>query len=168
MQLDVVVVVTPAGQFLAGVREAAEDLLIQAFITQAAVESFDQPILLRFTGVDVMPGDASIACPFEDRGAGELGAVNADDAVGFAVNPDHSGQLPRHARPRDAGIGNQPQILTGAVIADRQNTELARRTEGICHKIQRALGRFGIGIGTRVPRARFRPRRRRTDSPSSL
>ena len=64
---------------------------------QAAVEAFDQAILLRFAGVDVVPGDAGIARllpgrrlisiavrAFEDRGAGELGAIVADDAVGFA------------------------------------------------------------------------------------
>ena len=70
----VVVVIAPEGQFLAGIREAVEDLFIQAFISQAAVEAFNQAILLRLAGVDMVPGHAGIARPFEDRGAGELGA----------------------------------------------------------------------------------------------
>ena len=103
-----------------------------------------------------MPGHADIARllpgrrlpsiavrAFEDRGAGELGAaaivarINgatwrlADNTDGFAVNPDHRGQFPRNARAREAGIGNQRQILTGAVIVDGQNAELARRAEGV-------------------------------------
>ena len=108
MRPDVVVVIAPGGQILTGIGEAVEDLFIQAFVTQAAVEAFDQPILLRFAWVDVMLGDAGITCPFEDRGTGEFGAIILDDAVGFAVNPDHRGQFPRHACARKAGIGNQP------------------------------------------------------------
>ena len=81
MRPDVVVVIAPERQLLAGIREAVEDLLIQTFIAQAAVEAFDQPILLRFARVDVVPGHAGIARPFEDRRAGELGAIITDDAV---------------------------------------------------------------------------------------
>ena len=70
----------PQSQLLAGIGEAVEDLLIQAFISQAAVEAFDQAILLRIrrirkqsggpfsrrlAEVDVVPGDASIACPLK-------------------------------------------------------------------------------------------------------
>ena len=108
MRPDIVVVVTPEGQLLAGIGEAVEDLFIQAFVTQAAVEAFDQPILLRFAWVDVMLGDAGITCPFEDRRAGELSAVITDNTVGFAIIPDHRGQFPRHPRTRKAGVGNQP------------------------------------------------------------
>ena len=151
MRSNVVVVVTPQRQLLAGIGEAVEYLIVQAFVAQAAVEAFDQPVLLRMrrirkqsgglfsrrlAGVDIVLGHAGIARPFKDRGAGELGAIIADNAVGFAVNPDHRRQLPRHARTREACIGNQPQILTGAIIVDRQNAELARRTEGVRYNIQ--------------------------------
>ena len=75
MRPDIVIVIAPDGQFLAGIREAVEDLFIQTFIAQAAVEAFDQAILLQFARVDVVPGHAGIARPFEDRGAGELSAI---------------------------------------------------------------------------------------------
>ena len=38
MRADVVVVVSPKGQLAAGVSQAVEDLLVQAFVAQAAVE----------------------------------------------------------------------------------------------------------------------------------
>ena len=60
---------------MAGVGEGIEDLFIQAPVAQAAVEAFDQTVLLRFAWLDVVPGDAGITCPFEDCGAGELGAA---------------------------------------------------------------------------------------------
>jgi hypothetical protein len=47
MRPEVVVVVTPKGQLAAGVCQAVEDLFVQAFIPQAAVEAFDEAILLR-------------------------------------------------------------------------------------------------------------------------
>ena len=75
MRPDIVVVIAPKGKFLTSICEAVEDLFIEAFIPQAAVEAFNQPILLRLAGVDVVPGCAGIACPFEDRRAGELGSV---------------------------------------------------------------------------------------------
>ena len=136
MRPDAVVVMAPQSQLLAGIREVVEDPLIQAFIPQTAVEAFDQAILLRFAGVDLVPGNAGITRPFEDRGAGKFGAIITDDAAGLAINPDHRGQLPRDARTRKAGIGDQPQILAGAIIVDRQNAELARRTESVRDKIQ--------------------------------
>ena len=60
MRPDVVVVIAPDGQILTRIRGAVEDLLVQAFVAQASVEAFDQAILLRFTGVDVVPGHAGI------------------------------------------------------------------------------------------------------------
>ena len=150
MRPDIVVVIAPDGQFLAGIREAVEYLLIQALVSQTAVETFDQAVLLRLTGVDVVPGSAGIACllpgrrlpsiavrPFEDRGAGERGAIIADDAGQFAIKPDLRGQFSCNACTRKACIGDQPQIFAGAIIVDRQNTELARCTEGVGHRAMR-------------------------------
>ena len=103
MRPEVVAVVAPHGQLAACIGQAVEALFIQAFVAQTAVEAFDATILLRMrrirkqsgglfsrrlARVDVMLGHAGIACPFEDRRAGELGAVVADNTVGLAVNPD--------------------------------------------------------------------------------
>ena len=41
MRPDGVVIIAPGGQFLASVREAVDDFLIQASIPQAAVEAVD-------------------------------------------------------------------------------------------------------------------------------
>ena len=42
MRPDVIVVIAPEGQLLAGIGEAVEDLFVQAFVPQTAVEAFDQ------------------------------------------------------------------------------------------------------------------------------
>ena len=74
MRPDVVEVVTPKGQLAAGVGQVVEDLVIQAFVAQAAIEGLDVAVLLRLARVDVMPFDAVLVSPLQDGLAGELGA----------------------------------------------------------------------------------------------
>ena len=75
MRPDVVVVVAPQGQLTAGISQAVEDLFVQAFIPQAAVEGLDVAILLRLARIDVMPLDLVVVRPLQDGLAGELGAI---------------------------------------------------------------------------------------------
>ena len=51
---DVVVVIAPEGQLAAGIGQAVEDLLVQAFVAQAAVEALDVAILLRLARINVV------------------------------------------------------------------------------------------------------------------
>lgn len=51
-------------QFAAGIGQAAKDLLVQAFVPQAAIEAFDVAVLLRLTWVDLVPFDAVLVGPF--------------------------------------------------------------------------------------------------------
>jgi hypothetical protein len=75
MRPDGVVVVPPEGQLPAGICQAVEDLLVEAFVAQAAVEAFDEGVLLRLSGIDVVPLDTVFLRPFQDCLARELGAV---------------------------------------------------------------------------------------------
>jgi hypothetical protein len=61
---DVIVVVAPKSQFASGIGQAVEDLLIQAFVAQAAVETLDKAILLRLARIDVVPLDTVLVGPF--------------------------------------------------------------------------------------------------------
>jgi hypothetical protein len=64
MRPDVVVVVSPDGQLAAGIGQAVEDLFVQAFVAQAAVERLDVAVLLWLARVDVVPFDAVLVGPF--------------------------------------------------------------------------------------------------------
>lgn len=55
MRPDVVVVVAPDGQLAPGVGEAVEQLLIQELVAQRPIERFNERILLRLAGIDVVP-----------------------------------------------------------------------------------------------------------------
>ena len=136
MRPDVVVVIAPEGQFAACISQAVEDLLVQAFVAQAAVEGHDKAVLLRRARIDVMPLDAVPVTPLQDRLAGELGAIVRDDPARFAIDPDQRIQFPCHPGPRDAGVGNQGQVLATAIIVDRQNAELPAGSECVGQELE--------------------------------
>lgn len=97
----------------------------------AAVERLDVAVLLGLSGVDVMPLDAVLVGPLQDRLAGELGPIVTDYASRFAVDANQGVEFPRHSGPRDAGIGDQAEVFAAAVVIDRQDAELPAGPEGV-------------------------------------
>lgn len=136
MRPDVVAVVAPDGQLAAGICQAVEDLFVQAFVAQTAVEAFDVAILLWFSGVDVVPFDAVVVGPLQDRLAGEPGAIVTYYTSRFSIDPNQGIEFSRHPGTRDAGIGNQAEVFAAAIIIDRQDAEFSAGSEGVGHKIQ--------------------------------
>src|SRR5690606_15703 len=124
-------------QLAAGFGQAVEYLLVEALVTQAAVEALDVAILLRFAWVDVMPFDAIVVGPLQDGLAGELSAVVRDHACRFSIDPDQGIQLTRNPCPRDAGIGDQAKVFAATIIVHRQNAELSAGPEGVRQEVQR-------------------------------
>lgn len=132
-----VVIVAPDGQFPAGVGQAVEQFLVEQLIAQRAVEALDEPVLLGPTGIDVVPLDPILACPFQDRPTGKFGPIVTDNAGRLAVETRQRVEFTRHAGPGYAGIGNQTQVLAAAIIIDGQNPEFARRVERVRHEVRR-------------------------------
>jgi len=58
--------VTGPLQRFVGIAQCAKQRPIQAFISQLAVEAFNEAVLLRFSWRDVMPVDARVLYPLED------------------------------------------------------------------------------------------------------
>ena len=67
-----------------------------------------------------MPIDARILNPFEDRHAGELGAVIRDNRLWHAAFGDHAVQFSGNPLPRQRCICDQHQVLATEVVSDRQ------------------------------------------------
>lgn len=59
-------------------------------------EAFDEGILRRLAGRDVMPVDTALVGPCQDGVAGQFDAVVADHHFGLAALDDQPVQLPRH------------------------------------------------------------------------
>ncbi len=70
-----IVIVPPAPQYLSGVGETVEDFLVEAFVTELAIEALDEAVLLRLARRDVVPGDAGLVLPFQDGARGQLGPI---------------------------------------------------------------------------------------------
>lgn len=70
-----VVILLPFVKRVAGIGQRAEERLIQTFIAQLSIEAFDERVLLRLSWRNIVPTDANILNPFEDRHAGELGSI---------------------------------------------------------------------------------------------
>lgn len=90
---EVVVVVSPCLQLLAGMGEAGEDRLVQELIAQPRVEALDEPVLVWFTRRNVVPFHIALLGPAQDGHAGQFGAIVADHRVRLAPQSDQPRQL---------------------------------------------------------------------------
>ena len=86
--------VAPPGFHLgAGVRQGAEQSLVQQFVAQLAVEALAEAVLLGLAGSDVMPADLVLVGPFQDGVGRQFRAVVADDRRRLAAPADDRVQL---------------------------------------------------------------------------
>ena len=81
-----VVVDPPCFDDPSGLAKVREQVLVEAFVAQPAVERLDEAVLRRLAGSDVMPFHIAILLPSEDGARGQLGAVVADDHAGLGTN----------------------------------------------------------------------------------
>ena len=88
--------VPPFGQFRPGMGERGEQRLVQAFVAQLAVEALDERILGRLARSRVMSFHTLLLRPAQDRHAGQLGALVADDHERLAAPAGDGGQFARH------------------------------------------------------------------------
>ena len=85
-----VVVDPPCFDDLARLRQAGEQVLVEAFVPQPTIEGLDKAVLGWLAGRDVVPVDTVVLLPSKDRPRGQLGTVVADDHAGPAAALDHS------------------------------------------------------------------------------
>ena len=98
---------------------------------------FNEGILLRLARIDVVPLDPVLAGRPQDRPAGELGPIVADDASRFAIEAHQRVEFARDPDARDAGVPHQAQVLAAGVIVDRQDAQPAGSAERIGHEVHR-------------------------------
>ena len=163
MRAEIVVVITPSAERLACMGEALEDLFIEELVAQTPIETFDEGVLRRLAGSDVMPADAVLILPFEHRTAGELSPIVADDRCWLAVEADDRIELAGHALTGDRRIGDQAEGFAREVIDNREDAEPAPGPEHIGEKVEApALRR------TRGDRQRLSHSRRTLAAPPAL
>ncbi len=132
-----VVVGDPAADELAGLVEIKKDCLVEELVAHPAVEAFDEAVLHRFAGRDVVPFDLMIDCPAEDRVRGELGAVVADNHSWLAARFDQHRQLAGDPFARDRGVGDRRQTFARHVVNDVENAEAPAKGELVVDEVER-------------------------------
>lgn len=78
-----IVILLPFFKRMAGIGQRAEERFIEAFIAQLAVKAFDKAVLLGLARRDVVPINACILNPFEDRHTRELSAIVRHNRFGM-------------------------------------------------------------------------------------
>lgn len=63
----------------AGVAAVVEQVLVEAFVSEPAVETLDEPVLLWLSRCDIVPQHRSLLIPNQHRFRSHLGAVVTDD-----------------------------------------------------------------------------------------
>ena len=119
-----VVVGPPSIDDPAGLRQAPEQVLVEALVAEASVQALDEAVLLGLAGGDVVPLDSAFLLPAQDGMGGQLGAVVADDHL----RPDHAirrcGRARgRHAVPGERGVDDERQALPGEVVDHDEHPE---------------------------------------------
>ncbi len=134
---EVVVVVPPGFQLLAGMGEAGEDRLVQELVAQTRIEALDEPVLIGLARRDVVPLDIALLRPAQDRHAGQFGAVVTDDGVG-PCHPleDRCIEFAPDPCAGDRRIGNQAHTLPAVVIDHGEDPEPASASKGIGHEVE--------------------------------
>ena len=172
---DTVAVVSPDCQCPARIGQVTKNPFVRAFVMQTAIGRLGPAVLLRLAWIDVMPLDGVVVGPFR---CAALRFGTALLAKPVPLSPTLQAGLPKirtKAPGSRATLGpemlvsgtrhrfsRQPSSLTARIRNFRQAPKVSDRTSSD----QRRLRHNGTGIGVRLPRARVRPRLRRTDRPS--
>jgi len=98
---------------------------VQELVSQPSIEAFDEGILYRFARCDVVPFHLGPIRPLQDRVAGELAAIVADDHLWLASSLDDPVQLTGNPEAGKGRIGDEAQALPDAIVDDRKHPEPA-------------------------------------------
>jgi hypothetical protein len=112
-------------------------VLVEALVAQTAIEALDEAILHRFARSDVVPLDAAILLPGEDRVRGELGAVVTDDHAGIAPLFGDPIKFAGDTKTGERGVHHQTEAFPGEVIDQREDAEAPAAHQRIRDQVER-------------------------------
>lgn len=95
-----IVVLSPVFDQASGFSQIAEQVFVEAFIAQLAVEAFDKGVLGGFTWRNVMPFNTCLLAPLQNRMGGHFSAVIGDNHMWVPTRGDQATQFSGHAVPR--------------------------------------------------------------------
>jgi len=153
---------------LARLSQSEENVLVEALVTQPAVKRFDESVLHRFAGLDVVPLQSPCG-PTQHCAAGELGPVVATTIRGSARSAvSRSSSRTTRTPPSEVSttVARHSRLESSTThrMRKRRPSLSASANKSSDH---RWLIASGSVIGALVPSARLRPPRRPTINFSS-
>ena len=153
MGSDGVVVDPPSFNDAPRLRKRDEDVLVQAFVAQPAVEALDEDVLHRLARRDVVPLDPGILGEAQDGPADQLCAVVRDDHAGLPATGDDLAQFAHNPHARQRGVDDQGQAFPREVIDDREHTEAPTVVERVGEEVEAPALVWPLRDRHRCPRA---------------
>lgn len=95
-------------------------MLVEALVTEPAVEALDEAILHRFAWCDVVPLDATLLLPGQDGVRGQLGAVVADDHARIVTQFGDPIEFTGDPQAGERRVHDQTEAFPREVIDQRQ------------------------------------------------
>lgn len=129
-------------------QQAAEDLKVEEFITEARIEALDVGVLPWTAGLDEAAFEALLFDPFPHRLRDKLGAVVGTDELGRPALPDQPRKITHDIRRCDRARHLDAQQLTTVFIDDRQPFQQAPVIGLIVDEI---VGSDLVGPGGHIP-----------------
>ena len=117
--------------------QAAKQMLVEALVSEPAVEALNEPVLLRFARRNGVPQHRSFLLPTQYRMRFQIRAVVAHDHGRTTTALDHEVRFADDLDPGQRCVDDQPQALSGEAIHDRQNAKPAPVVQSIRDKVQR-------------------------------
>ena len=112
-------------------------MLVEALVTQSAVETLAEGVLDWLAGCNVMQSNASIGSPAEHRQRTHLRTVIEDDRFRVSATFCNGIEHPRHPKAGKREVGLEGKIFVRTVVAHAQNTITSACPEAVVNEIER-------------------------------
>ena len=119
-----------------GMVVAAEDMLVETFVSQPSVEALHKAVLHGLAGRDVVPFNVAVFLPGQHGVGSQFGSVVTDDHTGVTSPFGNGIQLSSHTNTRDRVIDNGGQTFVRKVVDDAQDAEPTTISQSIRDKVQ--------------------------------
>jgi len=135
----VIVVLAPHLHDPAGIAQAQEPVLGEAFVPEVPVEALRVRVLDRLARIDEPQGDPALVRPLIEHFARQLGSIVEHDRAGTPARGHHPFQHLRHPHPGEAGVDLDRERFPRGGIDHHQHPDPATRRQRIAHDVERPL-----------------------------
>ena len=137
MRSPLVVVPPPAGDDGPRRRQIFEPVVVQAFVSEPAVEALDVGVLRRLPGRDQLQLDTMSVGPLVEGSPGELRPLIGPNRARTTSEDDGLIEHTGHVLARDAVVDDDVDGLLGEVVDDRQAFQTSTVVESVHHEVHR-------------------------------